>query len=179
MSFYKSDLTNKKMNKVVFTLCVFVVVLIGCTSSKPIESFLLSEGNQLYYLRSTNLNGKGVSVLVDFTYNTTKGKDVICNFTVESSDLNTNKVSALEFVVNGIKDTAITFSVNTLFKDENITRFTSLLSKSDFQKMVECLSVSECSSVISIRIEKQVFVLKRSASFIKAMKSANKILPWE
>lgn len=166
--------------KLIHTYTVMLLtLLIGCSSGKPVESFLMTEGRTLYFVRPTQLTGKDVDVIIDFTHNTTPNKNVLCNFTVESSEINTNTVSSLVFIINSSKDTITTTEVKQLFREEEFTRYTSTITPTEFKNMLECFANDDCKFSINLHANKQAISLSPSSTFKKSAKSAQKILTWE
>lgn len=163
------------MKKILLLSALLALCLvIGCTSGKPIESFLLPDNNQLYFFRPSSLSGEDVAVEIDFTYNTTPSKDVICNFTVSSSEIKTHSVSNLQIVVQ--HDTIVTSGMKQLFRDKDLTRYSGTITQNEFRKLVDCYATKGCLSSFVLAVDSKEIMLTQESSFLKAMNYATSLL---
>lgn len=162
----------------IFVLYI-TVVFAGCSTGKPVETFFLLEGKQLYFIRPSDLDFDEGNLSMDFTYNTTSGKDVICNFSVMSSSISTNDLSDIYFCITEKKDTLKATTIKRLFIDEDMTRYTAFLTPEALKKLIECTSTSDCPYTIHIVMKGKDMLVTPTKSFKKAMQSASKSILWE
>ena len=138
---------NKKRNYLKIGLILFsintILFLDSCaTQQSNVMSFILSDGRLQYYVTPVIIKSKEVSCSVDFTIhcnNTTISDDVVMNYTIDDSILNTKDSSTVK----------VSFAINdkiVRLQNENIIyrnvkpkkiRMNSTINKEEFKNMID------------------------------------------
>ena len=124
----------------VFSLCF---AYSGCSgSSGDYDSFLSGDGKILYYIKPVSFDSDSpYSLIIDITFKASASDTAICNFSVRSDDDQPLRISNAKFVCDSKNDINL-FSINRLFKQGELSRFTGKTKYTDFKSLFSARKIN-------------------------------------
>lgn len=127
---------------ILFCIISYILIISSCaTQQNPIMSFILNDGRLQYYVTPITVKCKDVSSSVDFTIhcnNTSISDDVVMNYTIEDSILNSKDPSTVKVAFTYDNTMVTVQNENIIFRNikPKQVRMNSTINKEEFKNMI-------------------------------------------